>query len=70
MQTLTAVLWTAWTYLCNYWEKILELFGGFFLLIVLTGYVFYRVERNINRKLTQPFRDAMEDKQIRIRRVE
>ena len=57
---------TFWLSLQNNWKSILELFGGFFLLVIFLGYIWYRVERNINKKLTQPFRDAMETKNIKV----
>ena len=46
--------------------KPFSILGGFFVLVVALGYIWYRVERNINKKLTQPFRDAMERKDIKM----
>ena len=66
MHILTKLFWTVLTYLQAYWVQITELFGGFFLLVVALGYLWYRVKRNINKKLTQPFRDAMERKNIKV----
>ena len=47
------------------WKPV-SILGGFFVLVVALGYIWYRVERNINRKLTQPFREAMERKDIKV----
>lgn len=59
-------LFGALRYFFNVIWGALIVIGWFTLGVFILGYIWYRVERNINKKLTQPFRDAMERKDIKV----
>ena len=59
-------LFGALRYFFNVIWGALIVIGWFTLGVFILGYIWYRVERRINKKLTQPFREAMERKNIKV----